>query len=176
MIDDLLNKISQDLASENIIIEIQDSIKTKGGYLANLKFNLPSIIDSPIIKINIREVHKDLESSSKVVQNKFIPTYHLLCLNDKELVREKVQAFHERIKARDFFDLYYMLHNDTLRGHVIAQGKQYRDDILNQLDRLSDQELKNELTNFLPISYRNLYTGDGFRATLRKEIERYIII
>ncbi|MDP2684754.1 MAG: nucleotidyl transferase AbiEii/AbiGii toxin family protein [bacterium] len=175
MVSDLLTILSKKLEDENINIEIQDNNETATGYIAFIKFNLPSILDSPIIKINIRQTHRELESSSKLIINKFIPSYHLLCLNEREMVREKIQAFHQRVKARDFFDLYFMLTSNELRGYVTMHGKEYQDDIINQLDRLSDQELKNELTNFLPISFKNLYTGDGFRSTLRKQIEKYIL-
>lgn len=176
MINDLLNIISQRLADENIVVEVQDNKETADGYIAFLKFNLPSVLDSPIIKINIRQTHKELQSSSKVILNQFVPTYHLLCLNDEKIVQEKIQAFRERVKARDFFDLYYMLKNDDLRGYVTKYGKKYSEDILTRLDRLTDQELKNELSNLLPVSFKNLYTGDGFRATLRRQIERYMIL
>lgn len=176
MMDSLLEGLEKGVAEENIIASISDNSATSGGYIAFVTFDLPGFTDHPKIKINVQQKEVVLQSRSIVVQNQFVPPYHLLYLTDEVMVQEKIQAFQTRVKARDFFDLYYMLGNDQLRGYVVKTAKLFKANILEQLDRLSDQELKNELSNFLPVSYRNLYTGSGFRETLRKQIERYVIL
>lgn len=176
MVDSLLEELVTSIADENITATVSENSKTTGGYIAFIAFDLPGFIDHPKIKINIQQKEGALQSRSIVVQNQFVPPYHLLYLTDEVLVQEKIQAFQARVKARDFFDLYYMLGNDQLRGYVVKNAKMYKGNILDQLDRLTDQELKSELSNFLPVSYRNLYTGSGFKETLRKQVERYVIL
>lgn len=176
MMDTLLTGLAQSLGEENISARISDNSKTSGGYIAFITFDLLGFTDHPKIKINIQQKEEELKSHSMVIQNQFVPPYPLQYLTDEILVKEKIQAFQERVKARDFFDLYYMLGNAQLRGYVVKAAKAYKGNILDQLDRLTDQELKNELSNFLPINYRNLFTGTGFRDTLRQQIERYVVL
>jgi len=176
MMDSLLEGIVRSLADENITATISENVETTGGYIAFMTFALSAITDHSRIKINVQQKEGALQNRNTIVQNQYVPPYSLTYLDDEIIVQEKIQAFHARVKARDFFDLYYMLGNDQLRGYVLKYAKTYKSNIIEQLDRLTDQELKSELSNFLPVNFRNLYTGTGFRETLRKQIERYVIL
>ena len=95
----------------------------------------------------------------------FVPSYTIIALAREQLVDEKIHALLFRKKARDFYDLYFILRANLLPSYkkdvlpeVLETLKQSRTDF--------DQELK----AFLPKSHWALIRG--FPATLEREIER----
>jgi len=97
----------------------------------------------------------------------FSPAYLVVALTQAQLVDEKIQALLSRRKARDFYDLYFIL-----RANLLAP--QHRAVLPQALETLRRSRLnfERELKEFLPRSHRALLRD--FPAALAREIERFL--
>lgn len=174
-IEDLILSVLKDLKEEGLEIkEIPVSKKTSGGYISFLNFSTP-LFESQI-KINIQQKDSgNISSSSKLVSNEFVAPYTIVYLKDELLIREKIEAFlnREKAKERDFFDLYFILNSDYLRS-LLKKDNELKAAILNRLEALSDNELRNELKNLLPINYHNLLADSNLTTQIKKLINLYL--
>lgn len=101
-----------------------------------------------------------------IVSN-FIPAYTIIALEKEQLIDEKIQALLSRKKARDFYDLYFILRANLLPTHK----KDILPQVLEAL-RQSSIDFEQELKEFLPRSHRAIIRS--FPASLEREIERFL--
>jgi len=150
---------------ENVEVDIAEAKTTSGGYLAIITFHSD---DAPIavqLEISLREGEKRGEAVTIV--SDFIPAYTILALAKDQLIDEKIRALLSRKKARDFYDLYFLL-----RANLLPPGK--RDALPPALEtvRSSKIDFEQELKEFLPRSHWAIVRG--FPAALEREIERFV--
>ena len=154
-----------EIEREGIPTDIQESKQTTGGYLAAITFKANSHKVSIQIEISFREGKKDGEVATVV--SDFLPPYTLVHLAQAQLVGEKIRALLTRKKARDFYDLYFILRANLLP----AREKSILSDVLKALKQ-SNLHFGQELKQFLPKSHWPL-TRD-FSAALEREIKRFL--
>lgn len=154
-----------EIERENIHTDLNESKRTSGGYLAIITFQLQGVTVSLQLDVSLREGRKKGEPIT--VASSYLPAFTVIALAREQLVEEKINALLMRQKARDFYDLYFILRANLLsakeRG-VLGQA-------LKTL-RQSDINFEKELKQFLPKSHWALIRT--FRATLEREIERYV--
>ncbi len=175
-IEDLLQEVLIKLDREGMKIDnIPESKPTSQGkgYFSLLNFTLPFNYYNPTIKLNVWVSDKPLTAASTIIHNEFVPPYPLFYLQDRDLINEKISAFYEREKPRDYFDLYFILKSDYLRA-LIQLGNNTKDRIISNLDALPEEELKKELKQFLPINYQNIFLHGGLKEQIRQTINRYL--
>ncbi|MBI4433047.1 MAG: nucleotidyl transferase AbiEii/AbiGii toxin family protein, partial [Candidatus Omnitrophica bacterium] len=97
------------------------------------------------------------------------PPYTLLHLDQKKLVGEKIQACLTRAKARDFYDLYFILRSRMAFKETFSKDKTLKAKLLATIDR-QKLDLRSELKRVLPVSQHMLLKN--FKSTLLAEIER----
>lgn len=174
-IEDLLQGVIQDFQNEGLtLVGIPSSEPTSGGYIAFLDFT--SQLFNPRIQLNIQKKEAgSLGSSSKLVNNDFIPSYSLVYLKDDILIAEKIQAFltRENAKERDFFDLYFILNNDYFRS-LIKRDKSLKTKILTKLETIDDKQIKSGLKELLPINYQSLLVNSNLKMQIRRLVESYL--
>ncbi len=174
-IEDLLQGVIQDFQNEGLtLVGIPSSEPTSGGYIAFLDFT--SQLFNPRIQLNIQKKEAgSLGSSSKLVNNDFIPSYSLVYLKDDILIAEKIQAFltRENAKERDFFDLYFILNNDYFRS-LIKRDKSLKTKILTRLETIDDKQIKSGLKELLPINYQSLLVNSNLKMQIRRLVESYL--
>jgi predicted nucleotidyltransferase component of viral defense system len=85
----------------------------------------------------------------------------------KQIVGEKIQALLSRGKARDFYDLYFILRANLLS----AESKAVLPQVLEKLRRIRI-DFKKELKEFLPRSQWAIIRN--FLVALEREIERFL--
>lgn len=174
-IEDLLLEVIRDFNNEGLVISnIPSSEQTSGGYISFLDFS--SQIFSPRIQLNIQKKNANyLRGSSKLVANDFIPPYPIFYLSDEILISEKIEAFltRENAKERDFFDLYFILNNDYLRG-LIKKDYLFKNKILNRLNVLDDGQIRNGLKDLLPINYQSLLINSNLKMQIKRLVELYL--
>lgn len=143
-IEDLIEEVLLQLSREGIRLEITEAKETTGGYLFDSKTR---IYEREIgIKLNF-VVKKNLKGELIIVQSAFIPPYTVVSLRQIDLIGEKIQAFLTRGKARDFFDLYFII-RANLGGTALSKNyAQIVKKIENSKDTFS------ELKTFLPRSF-----------------------
>ncbi len=101
------------------------------------------------------------------IVNNFIPPYTLVALSPDQLVNEKIQALLTRRKARDYYDLYYILRANLLP----AKEKEVLKEVLVVL-RKTNIGFEKELKLFLPKSHWVVIKN--FKTLLEQEIKRSI--
>ena len=153
------------IARENVGVDLAESTTTSGGYLAIVSFKVGSNPLALQIEISLREGRQSGEATTVV--SDFVPPYTLIALVREQLVAEKIQALLYRKKARDFYDLYFILRANLLsasKKDILAQALQ----VLKQSSINFEQELK----TFLPKSHWAIIRG--LPGTLEKEIQRFL--
>jgi predicted nucleotidyltransferase component of viral defense system len=153
------------IARENINMDLEESKETTGGYLAIVTFRTDHESVSIQLEISLREGEKRGETVTIV--SDFVPSYIVLALAKEQLVDEKIQALLSRKKARDFYDLYFILRANLLpaqRRDVLRQALQTL--------RQSRIDFEKELKQFLPKSHWALIRD--FPVSLEREFERFL--
>lgn len=106
-IEDIVIDTIREIEREGIKIDIKESKKTTGGYLAIISFSLQGQkID---IKLEISQRKEKNIGEIITIINDYIPPYNMTAITKELLVAGKIHALLERQKARDFYDLYYFL-------------------------------------------------------------------
>src|SRR3989338_658635 len=118
------------------------------------------------IEINISnratgEVRGEVDS----VANDFIPTYNVIHLPKEILVEEKIfGALLGRKKARDFYDLYWMMRRGMLSMEQKTKLSGYKTQIIEAAARVG---FRDELGIFLPMNQQDIIRD--FSQTLSNE-------
>jgi predicted nucleotidyltransferase component of viral defense system len=174
-IEDLLQEVIQDFHNEGLTIsEIPSSEPTSGGYISFLDFT--SQLFNPRIQLNIQKKEaSSLGSSSKLVNNDFIPPYSMVYLKDEILISEKIEAFltRENAKERDFFDLYFILNSDYLRG-LVKRDDSLKTKIIDRLETIDDNQIKSGLRDLLPINHQSLLMNSNLKMQIKRLVETYL--
>ncbi len=153
------------IARENVGLDLAESKPTTGGYLAIVIFQADHGPIAIQLEISLREGEKRGEAMTVV--SDLLPAYTVVALAQEQLVDEKIQALLTRKKARDFYDLYFILRANLLPAH--------RRDILSQAlatTRQSKLDFEKELKEFLPRSHWAIIRA--FPAALEREIARFL--
>lgn len=154
-----------EIARENVDVDIAESKTTSGGYLAIVTFRGG---DAPVavqIEISLREGAQRGEAVTIV--SDFMPAYTIMALAREQLIDEKIQALLTHKKARDFYDLYFVL-----RANLLPPGKRDILPLALATVRGSKIDFEQELKEFLPKGHWAIIRG--FPATLEREIERFV--
>ena len=154
-----------EIARENVDVDIAESKTTTGGYLAIVAFRSEATPLSIQLEISLREGEKRGEAATVV--SDLVPAYTIVALAKEQLIDEKILALLSRQKARDFYDLYFIL-----RANLLPAQK--RDALPQALDTVKRTRIdfEHELKQFLPRSQWAIIRG--FPATLEREIQRFI--
>ena len=150
---------------ENIQTDLQESKRTSGGYLAVISFQLGNRAVSLQLEISLRAGRKRGEVATIV--SDYVPAFAVVSLAREQLVDEKIQALLTREKARDFYDLYFILRANLLSAKKRAILRQ----VLETLKHTTIN-FEQELKQFLPKSHWAQIRG--FPETLEREIERFL--
>ncbi len=144
--EDILELVLMSFENEAINIEIIKSKKTSGGMLAVVRTNLYNEIIE--MKIEASQRKKIIQGENKLIISDFFPSYTVQILKQNLMIGEKIQALLDRQKARDFYDLYYILRANLLP----AKEKDVLKKVLAVLDK-TDIQFEKELKIFLPKSH-----------------------
>jgi len=153
------------IARENINPDIAESKTTTGGYLAIVTLRTDHDAVAIQLEISLREGEK--RGEAVMIASDFIPAYMVVALIREQLVDEKIQALLSRRKARDFYDLYFILRANLLP----AQRRDVLSPAVETL-RQSRIDFEKELKEFLPKSHWAIIRD--FPAILEREIERFL--
>lgn len=167
-IESLMEAVLEKVESEGIKTDIEESKKTSGGYLAIFHFKTDEYESGIQVEVSLRAEPKDAGVAS-LINSDLLPPYTLLHLDQKKLVGEKIQACLTRAKARDFYDLYFILRSRMAFKETFSKDKTLKAKLLATIDR-QKLDIRSELKRFLPVSQHMLLKN--FKSTLLAEIER----
>lgn len=154
-----------DIARENVDADISESKSTTGGYLAIVLFRNDHPAAAMQIEISLRE--GDKQGEAVTIVSDYLPAYTVIALEKEQLIDEKLRALLSREKARDFYDLYFILRANLLSPHK----KSVLPQVLETMGK-SAIDYERELKEFLPKSHWAIIRN--FPVTLAREIERFV--
>ena len=166
-IEKLLTEALVNLESWGLDLDINEAKKTTGGYLSKIRFHLYEYKFLINLEISFRQRQGKTISEITSIKNDYIHTYSIIHLTLSDIVNGKIAALISRSKPRDWYDLYFFLHNQML-------DNEQKNQLLQILQKLKKTEInfKKELKEFLPRSH-HLILKD-FKATLIREISKNI--
>ncbi len=170
-VEDLFVSVLKEIEQVGIKVELGGkSDRTTGGYFGVATFNMNDY--RPIgIEINI-STRSDVIMRGEVdsVANDFIPTYNIIHLPKQALVEEKIfGALLERKKARDFYDLYWMMRKGMLSIEQKGRLSGHKSKILENAENV---DFRGELGVFLPADQQGIIRD--FIRTLAGEMDRQL--
>ena len=167
-IEALMEEVLAKMEMGGIKTEITESKRTSGGYLAIFRFETSEYKSRIQIEISLRSGKRG-SGVAALVQSDLVAPYTLVHLREELLVAEKIKACLMRGKARDFYDLYFILRSRMAFREAFIQDKQLKAKILKIITsgRLN---FTRELKAFLPVNQHMIIKK--FPDTLVMEIER----
>jgi len=166
-IEKIIANTLTNIEKSGLLVDIEESKKTSGGYLAIIIFKLENYVSKIQIEISLRS-GKKISGTRSIIHNSFTPAYTLVHLNMEDLIGEKIEALLNRKKPRDFFDYYYLLTGN----YAIAKEKSNLKKVLSVLEK-SKIDFRSELRRFLPVSQAQ-HMKD-FKNLLIDKINNYIL-
>ena len=166
-IEDILTETLSNLTAWGFEIEIIEAKKTTGGYLAKIDFSFSGFKIRLKIEISFRVRRQKSKGVVFRIKNTYIPYYDAYQLPLEEIIDGKLNALLSRAKARDWYDIYFFLHNQMLE----TEHKKLLPEILEKLKR-SKTDFKKELKIFLPQSHQVILKD--FKSNLIREIKKFI--
>lgn len=152
-----------DISREGVEVDIEESKTTSGGYLGIV--TLKNIGQPIIIHFEISFRKTSISGEVFTIENDFVTPYPVKSLVTKQLVDGKLQALFNRQKARDFYDLYYLL-----RANLVSLDQKKQLQKVKQLLSKNRLNFDRELSLFIPKSQTLVIRN--FRTILEREIER----
>lgn len=167
-IENLMEKALAMMEMEGIHSDIIESKGTSGGYLAIFEFKTSEYKSVIQNEVSLRNSRKGLGSAA-FIQSDLVVPYTLIHLKEDILVAEKIKACLTRGKARDFYDLYFILRSRMAFKEAFIEDRQLKSKIIDVI-KSKKLNFKSELKTFLPVSQHMVIKG--FPKTLLMEIER----
>ena len=143
---------------------------TSEGYYGDAVFKIydysPVAVSINISSRNGRIIKGEVDS----IANDFISTYKVLHLPQNELVEEKIfDALLRRKKARDFYDLYFIMRKNLLTQEQKKRLGDVKDIIISEAAKV---DFKEELGALLPQDQQAIIRN--FRDNLLNELNRQL--
>ena len=165
-LEDLVTDTLGDMERAGLEVNIEEAKTTSGGYLGLISTRMADHRIEIQLEISLR--HRDKPSPhTAVIASALYPAYTLLHLPEDRLVAEKLQALAQRGKARDFYDLYFMLR----RGLLTPAHRKTLTKVPASVNRLRPEAF-HELKVFLPKDQHVILKD--FRGTLERELRRFV--
>ncbi len=167
-IETVVETALEKMEKSGVRTDIEESKKTSGGYLAIFGFETDEYKSGIQIEVSLR-AETGAAAQAALIQSDLLPPYTLIHLDEKKLVGEKIRACLTRAKARDFYDLYFILRSRMPFKEVFLKDKTLKTKLRVGVER-QKLDMRGELKIFLPVSQHNLLKN--FKAVLLAEIDR----
>lgn len=172
-IEDLFTSVLAEIEKTGINVELGPKPgATAEGYYGDATFHINNYDYRPIsVSINISGRNgRDIKGEVDSVANDFVTTYNIFHLPQELLVDEKIfDALLRRGKARDFYDLYFIMRKGLLSAEQKAQLNEKKDEIIKSSEKV---DFCAELSVFLPQDQQAIIRD--FKNNLVNEINRQL--
>lgn len=165
-IEDLMLETLLSLQDLNLATEIRTSKKTSSGYLGIFLFEIHQAQISIKVEVSQRNDHPSL-GQPEMIDNPYFAGYNLMVLSQDILVDGKLAALLDRGKARDWFDLYFML-----RARMLNQEHKQKLSLIKSRLTQNEDDFYDELEILLPKSFHRLIKD--FNQVLSRELTRFV--
>lgn len=165
-IESLMLETLTSLQNLNFKTKINVSKQTSGGYLGIFLFNVHQRSIRIKVEISQRNDHPH-RGQPIMTKNPYFANYSLLVLEQKILVSGKLNALLDRGKARDWFDLYFML-----RQMMLSNEHKQKLGLIKEKLNTEERDFAQQLKPWLPKSYKPLLKD--FQTVLSRELQRFV--
>ena len=165
-LEDLVTDTLGEMERAGLGLDVEEAKPTSGGYLSFISTRMADHRIEIQLEISLRHQDK-LAPHTAVIAGSLYPAYTLLHLPEDRLVAEKLQALAQRGKARDFYDLYFMLR----RGLLTPAHRKTLSQVSAAVRRLRPETFQ-EMKSFLPKDQHAMLKD--FRGTLERELRRFV--
>lgn len=167
-IESLMEGALAKIEMEGITTGIVESKSTSGGYLAIFQFETGEYKSQIQIEVSLRSGKRGPGAATLVHSDLVVP-YTLIHLKEEMLVVEKIHACLTRGKARDFYDLYFILRSRMAFKDAFMHDTRLKAKILKAV-KSGTIDFRRELKAFLPVNQHLIIKG--FPEIIVAEIER----
>jgi len=169
-IDDIFNNVLVEIERIGVKVELGPKPgSTKEGYYGEATFKIydyPSVV----VSINVSSRNgQSIKGEVDSISNDFVPTYNVFHLPQEKLVEEKIDALLERKKARDFYDLYFIMRKGILTLEQKKRLNSSKDEIIKNADNV---DFSSELAALLPRDQQAIIKD--FKNNLFNELKRQL--
>ena len=169
-IEGVFNKVLVEIERIGVKVELGPKPgPTKEGYYGDAAFKIydyPSVVVSINVSSRNGQIAKGEVDS---ISGDFVPTYNVFHLPQEKLVEEKINALLERKKARDFYDLYFIMRKGILTLEQKKRLNGSKDEIIKNADNV---DFDSELAALLPKDQQVIIKD--FKNNLFNELNRQI--
>lgn len=118
------------------------------------------------LDFSFREKSLDPDSSVINIANYPLSNFPVIThYSKKEILAEKIRAIFTRDKQRDIFDIWFLLKQKTeIPWEMVSEKMKYhpqiefsKEKLIEKINKITVNGLKNDLNQFLAISYRRIY-------------------
>jgi len=180
-VDGIMDKVISDFKKFGINAKLYNKREPYNSVLINLRVEGPLYSGRPV---SYAKIGVDINLKSKVILEtetlsynpiyQEIPAVNVLCMKPEEIFAEKVRALITRKRARDLFDLNFLIENKNCAAKEIIEEKmKYYDLGFNVKTLISGiNALKNQWEKELKGFVLNLPTFDAVRDRVVKQINK----
>lgn len=168
-IEDIFTAVLYEIEKIGIKVELGPKPgSTAEGYYGDATFQIyeypPVVVSINISSRNGREIKGEVDS----IANEFVPTYNIFHLSQTEIINEKVfGALLQRKKARDFYDLYFIMRKGLLANEQKKKLNDIKDKIILKTEEI---DFRTELGVLLPQDQQAIIKD--FKTVLLSELKR----
>lgn len=163
---EIVEKSIKDIKKETPNISFQEGKTITDSYTGRI-FQRLDYFDFPLtvrLDFSMRERPHRTEVSPIETQFPISPYPQVVHLTIDEILAEKIRAISIRVRGRDIFDLWFILSKKVKIDWSLVDKKMdlYEDQtvnlrsLVNKIEDVSQDEIENDLTKFLPNTQRNL--------------------
>ena len=168
-IEDIFTAVLARIEEIGIKVELgPKSGSTAEGYYGDATFQIheypPVGVSINISSRNGHEIKGEVDS----IASEFVPTYNIFHLSQTEIINEKVfGALLQRKKARDFYDLYFIMRKGLLTNEQKEKLNEIKAQIILKTEEI---DFKTELGVLLPQDQQAIIKD--FKTVLLSELKR----
>lgn len=161
----LVDKTLQNLSKEAETVIFKKIKPMANSFSGKISQKLPEFSFPLTIRLDFSLREKPINVDSSYLETIFPigPYPQISHFKIEELLAEKIRAILVRIRGRDIFDLWFMLSKKisidwNLVNKKMALYKKKADlkELIKKIEKFPEEEIKNDLTRFLPLTHRHL--------------------
>jgi len=161
----LIKRTLQGLKKEIANVKFRKLESVANSFSGKLYQKIPGLRFPLTVRLDFSFREKPFKTDVSLIETDFPvgPYPQVAHLKIEELMAEKVRAILTRTRGRDFFDLYFMLSKKVPfdwklvnKKMVLYKKKADLNQLIKVIERFPQEEIKEDLTKFLPTSHRNL--------------------
>jgi predicted nucleotidyltransferase component of viral defense system len=161
----IFGSVARNLKDTGLTVTVLEEKPTPGGYLGIYKFIFFEFDENIKIECSFRKTDRKIKGELSTVAGDYIPAFTVLSLPVVMLISEKISALLERNKARDYYDIYFILRSNIMKNWTgLDLGKVHQKLLASKIN------FKKELKPLLPKTHHNLL--NDFKGILLRELNR----